>query len=115
MYVSEIKIQDATNAFEQAIQLDQSAPLPRLGLGLAKIRMGDLKEGRGGIEIAASLDPNNSLIRSYLGKAYFDEKRDKLARDQFATAKELDPKDPTPWFYDAIRKQTTNRPVAALR
>ncbi|MCI0563109.1 MAG: TonB-dependent receptor, partial [Nitrososphaera sp.] len=25
-----------------------------------------------------------------------------------------DPKDPTPWFYDAIHKQTTNRPVEAL-
>ncbi|MGH8615371.1 MAG: hypothetical protein ACREYF_25965, partial [Gammaproteobacteria bacterium] len=24
------------------------------------------------------------------------------------------PKDPTPWFYDAIHKQTTNRPVEAL-
>ncbi|WP_049780681.1 TonB-dependent receptor [Nitrosococcus halophilus] len=29
-------------------------------------------------------------------------------------AKELDPNDPTPWFYDAIRKQTANRPVEAL-
>ena len=27
----------------------------------------------------------------------------------------LDPKDPTPYFYDAIRKQTTNRPVEALQ
>jgi hypothetical protein len=26
----------------------------------------------------------------------------------------MDAKDPTPWFYDAIRKQTTNRPVEAL-
>jgi hypothetical protein len=26
----------------------------------------------------------------------------------------MDPKDPTPWFYDAILKQTTNRPVEAL-
>jgi tetratricopeptide (TPR) repeat protein len=60
------------------------------------------------------LDPNNSRIRSYLGKAYYDEKQDKLARDQFEIAKELDPLDPTPWFYDAIRKQTTNRPVEAL-
>jgi hypothetical protein len=29
-------------------------------------------------------------------------------------AKELDPLDPTPYFYDAIRKQTINRPVEAL-
>jgi len=83
-------------------------------LGLAKIRDGDVKAGRSEIEIAASLDPNSSLIRSYLGKAYFEEKRDKLAKDQYAIAKDLDPMDPTAWFYDAIRKQTVNRPVEAL-
>src|SRR5262249_6217101 len=59
-------------------------------------------------------DPNNALIRSYLGKAYFEEKRTGLDEREYAVAKELDPKDPTPWFYDAITKQTTNRPVEAL-
>ena len=34
---------------------------------------------------------------------------------QFGLAKEFDPLDPTPPFYDAIRKQTANRPVEALR
>jgi tetratricopeptide (TPR) repeat protein len=114
-YLTEIKTRDAKNAFKKAIRLDQAAPLPRLGLGLARIREGDLKEGRTEIEIAASLDPDNSLIRSYLGKAYFEEKRDKAAQNQLAMAKELDPLDPTPWFYDAIRKQTINRPVEALQ
>ena len=66
------------------------------------------------IEVAASLDPNNSVVRSYLGKAYYEEKRMPLDERQYAIAKELDPKDPTPWFYDAIAKQTTNRPVEAL-
>jgi tetratricopeptide (TPR) repeat protein len=84
-------------------------------LGLAKIRRGDLEGGRAEIEIAASLDPNTSLIRSYLGKAYFEEKRTNLDGPQYEIAKELDPNDPTPYFYDAIRKQTINRPVEALR
>ena len=114
-YLTQIKTRSSKNAFKTAIELDQAAPLPRLGLGLAKIRDGDLKEGRAEIEIAASLDPNNSLIRSYLGKAYFEEKEDKYARSQFSIAKELDPLDPTPYFYDAIQKQTTNRPVEALQ
>ncbi len=114
-YLAQIKIRDAKAAFEKALQLDQAAPLPRLGLGLAKIREGDLKPGRVELEIAAGLDPNSSLIRSYLGKAFFDEKRDKQSNSQLAIAKELDPQDPTPWFYDAIRKQTLNRPVEALR
>jgi tetratricopeptide (TPR) repeat protein len=114
-YLTRIEIDDAKDSFEKAIELDQADPLPRLGLGLAKIRDGDLEEGRREIEIAVSLDPNNSLIRSYLGKAYYEEKRDTLAKKQFVIAKEFDPMDPTPWFYDAIRKQTENRPVEALQ
>ncbi|HEX3034421.1 MAG TPA: TonB-dependent receptor [Thermodesulfobacteriota bacterium] len=114
-YLTQVKTKRARDAFEKAITLDQADPLPRLGLGLTKIRDGDLHEGSRDIEIAASLDPNNSLVRSYLGKAYYEEKRTELDEREYSTAKELDPKDPTPWFYDAIAKQTTNRPVEALR
>ncbi len=114
-YLTQIKIKESMSAFERAILLDQAAPLPRLGLGLAKIRRGGLKDGRREIEIAAALDPNNSLIRSYLGKAYFEEKRSKLDQREFDIAKELDPNDPTPYFYDAIRLQSENRPVEALK
>jgi tetratricopeptide (TPR) repeat protein len=114
-FLTEVNIAEAKRAFERAIQLDQADPLPRLGLGLAKIREGDLQEGRMEIETAVSLDPQNALIRSYLGKAYFEEKRDKQAADQYEMSKGLDPRDPTPYFYDAILKQTTNRPVEALQ
>ncbi len=113
-YLTEIDIEQAKATFQKAIELDPASPLPRLGLGLAKIRDGDLREGTQEIEIAASLDPNNSLVRSYLGKAYFEEKRGGLASSEFEIAKTLDPNDPTPWFYYAIHKQTTNRPVEAL-
>jgi len=113
-WLTEIRLPEATAEFEQAIALDQAAPLPRLGLGLAKIRTGDLTAGREDIEFAVTLDPGNSLLRSYMGKAYYEEKRDRLAGTQYQMARELDPNDPTPWFYDAIRKQTENRPVEAL-
>jgi tetratricopeptide (TPR) repeat protein len=113
-YLMQVNTTESRAAFEKAIELDQADPLSRLGLGLAKIRDGDLDAGGREIEIAASLDPNNSLIRSYLGKVYFEEKRTGLDVREYAIAKELDPNDPTPWFYDAIAKQTTNRPVEAL-
>jgi tetratricopeptide (TPR) repeat protein len=112
--LTQVKTTESKAAFEKAIELDQADPLSRLGLGLAKIRDGDLQAGGREIEIAASLDPNNSLVRSYLGKTYFEEKRTDLDGREYAIAKELDPNDPTPWFYDAIRKQTINRPVEAL-
>jgi tetratricopeptide (TPR) repeat protein len=97
-YLTQVKTTESRAAFKKAIELDQADPLSRLGLGLAKIRGGDLQAGGREIEIAAS-----------------DKKQNKLSRNQFAIAKELDPLDPTPWFYDAIRKQTINRPVEALQ
>jgi tetratricopeptide (TPR) repeat protein len=114
-YLTQIKIPEAKGAFEKGITLNSADPMPRLGLGLAKIREGKLAEGRKEIEIAATLDPGNALIRSYLGKAYYEEKRDPQAEIQFGLAKGLDPNDPTPYLYDAIRKQTLNRPVEAIK
>ena len=114
-HLLQIDTAKAKETFTKAIQFDQADPMPRLGLGLALIREGKLEAGRIELETAASLDPANSLVRSYLGKAYFEEKRYSLAGTQFDLAKERDPNDPTPWFYDAIQKQTQNRPVEALR
>jgi tetratricopeptide (TPR) repeat protein len=114
-HLLQVDTQTAKDIFHRAIALDQADPMPRLGLGLALVREGELEAGRIELEIAASLDPANSLIRSYLGKAYFEEKRYPLASTQFDLAKERDPKDPTPWFYDAVQKQTQNRPVEALK
>lgn len=110
-----VNTKEAMQHFAAAVQMDSTSPLARLGLGLAKIRSGDLEAGRRDLEIAAILDPNNALLRSYLGKAYYEEKRAHLAGDQFDIAKQRDPKDPTPYFYDALRKQAGNRPIEALQ
>ena len=106
---------NALQAFNAAVNMDPASPLARLGLGLAKIRQGDIAAGRQDMEIAANLDPCNALIRSYLGKAYYEETRQQQAEAQFTLAKQCDAKDPTAYFYDAILKLTTNQPVAALR
>lgn len=113
-YLTQVRTEEAKEAFRRAIELDQGDPVPRLGLGLALIREGDLAEGRKEIEVASSLDPGNAVVRSYLGKAYFEEKRTELDEREYELANEIDPRDPTPWFYDAIAKQTTNQPVEAL-
>jgi Tfp pilus assembly protein PilF len=110
----DVNLDGAKLAFEKAITLDSAAPLPRLGQGLLKIRQGDLESGRAEIETATLLDPNKALLRSYMGKAYYEEKRNALASQQFAMAKKLDPNDPTAWFYDSILLQSDNRPVEAL-
>jgi tetratricopeptide (TPR) repeat protein len=113
-HLMRVKTKQAKEAFEKAIALDSADPMARLGLGLAKIREGKLNAGSRELEAAASLDSSNAIIRSYLGKAYYEEKRTGLDEREYEVAKQLDPNDPTPWFYDAIAKQTTNRPVEAL-
>jgi tetratricopeptide (TPR) repeat protein len=113
--LASLHFDEATAAFERAIALDSADPLAHLGLGLATIRGGKLAEGRGDLEAAVALDSSSALLRAYLGKAYFEEKRGPLDAGQYNIAKQLDPKDPTAYFYDAIQKQTTNRPVEALQ
>lgn len=105
---------EARSAFERAIELSSADPLAHLGLGLAQISGGQLDAGRAELEVAVALDSNQSLLRAYLGKAYFEEKRSPLDSQQFDIAKQLDPLDPTAFLYDGIRKQTENRPVEAL-
>ena len=112
--LTQVRTSAAKAAFEQAIARESGNPLAYFGLGLAKIRDGDLHGGRHDIETAAALDVEDAVIRSYLGKAYFEEKRDGVSAEQFELAKRLDPRDPTPYLYDAIRKQTINRPIEAL-
>jgi tetratricopeptide (TPR) repeat protein len=111
-----IETKAARADFTTAIEGDSFNPMPRLGLGLAMIREGHLTQGREQLEIAVALDPRNSLLRSYVGKAYYEErtnKRGELASSQLDIAKTLDPNDPTPWLYEAIRLQSINRPVEA--
>lgn len=115
----------AMGRFQKAIQQDSSLGLAHLGLGLALIRKNHLPEGRAEIQVGALLEPTNATLRSYLGKALLEEQidrpyaswrtdRGKPAEKEFALAKQLDPNDPTPWYYDATRLQRENRLVDAL-
>ena len=113
--LAEFRNEDASSAFGRALELDSSDPLAHLGMGLTEISQGKLGDGRRELEIAVALDSSNALARSYLGKAYFEEKRTPLDSNQYLIAKSLDPLDPTPYLYDGILKQTLNQPVAALR
>ncbi len=109
------KVTAGLAAFDRAITLDSTDAMPRLGRGIALIRRGELAAGRRELEIAIGLAPANAVVRSYLGKAYDAENRTERARVQYALAKQLDPQDPTAYFYDALLLQATNRPVAAPR
>ncbi len=92
VHLAQIDTRQARADFEAAIERDSFNPLARLGLGLAMIRDGELVEGREQLEIAVALDPTSSLLRSYVGKAYYEEntkERDDLAGTQFALAEAI--------------------------
>lgn len=108
---------DAANAhasFDKARCADGLSPLAYLGLGLAAIRSGRLNDGIRQLEVAVAMDSKVSLYRSYLGKAYLETGDLRLAEKQLELAKKLDPNDPTPWLYDALRTRAEGNPVGAL-
>lgn len=105
----------ARGEFLAALETDDSDPLTHFGLGLALMRLGDTEGGRREVEIAALLDPSNAELRSYLGRAYLEEARNKVAGAQFDLARRLDPASPTPWYFDAFLKLLEREPLAAIR
>ncbi|WP_374481545.1 FecR domain-containing protein [Zoogloea sp.] len=105
----------ARAAFSTALDADDRDPFTHFGLGLALMRLGDTDGGRREVEIATLLDPSNAELRSYLGRAYLEEARNKVAGAQFDLARRLDPASPTPWYFDAFLKLLEREPLAAIR
>lgn len=105
----------AQEAFERAIQLDSGLGQAWLGRGLCRIRRGDLEGGRADLLIAAAMDPQRSAFRSYLAKAFIHSKPFRepplagRAAHELDRALALDPEDPTPWLYSALRRQQENQ------
>jgi tetratricopeptide (TPR) repeat protein len=112
--LAQYRFSAAEEAFRAAAALDPADPLPRLGLGLTAIRRGALAEGTSELEIAVGLNPASSVLRSYLGKAYAADWRYDPAFREWGLAQQLDPKDPTPWLYQALAERWLNRPGDAL-
>jgi tetratricopeptide (TPR) repeat protein len=108
------RVPEAHSAFREAITRDSTLALPRVGLGLILLRWNETDAAVAELRKATLLEPRVSLYQSYLGKAFYEVKQDAWAEQTLALAKALDPRDPTPWFYDAVRLQSVNQPVAAV-
>jgi len=65
--------------------------------------------GREDLQVAAALEPQRSLLRSYLAKAFSDDYDNARAAKELGLAEKLDPGDPTPWLYSALVNQQANR------
>ena len=108
------RIEGAAKSFEQAVRLDGALGNGWLGLGLTKIKRGDLEGGRGDLQTAATVEPTVAGFHSYLGKAFSMEGRSEEARKDLDLARALDPDDPTPLLYSALELQKGNRANEAI-
>lgn len=129
------KTRAALDYFDQAIAIDPALGNAWLGRGLCKIRLTpsffSLSTGeRAGVRanhpsqlsgmedllIAAAVEPQRSLLRSYLAKAWsLDHRNSALAHKELGLAMRLDPADPTPWLYRALLNQQENRINEGIR
>jgi tetratricopeptide (TPR) repeat protein len=100
--------------FEAAVGNDAALGEPHLGLGLLDFRGALYDEGLLEMLTATLLEPKVSLYQSYLGKAYYQLKRFPEGLAALASAKHLDPRDPTPWLYASFFLRDLNRQVDAL-
>jgi len=108
------KIPAAISWFDQAIAVDGALGNAWLGRGLCMIHEGNSAEGARNLILAASLEPQRSVLRSYLGKAFADACDDARADKEMELARQLDANDPTSWLYSALLKQQEDRLNAAL-
>jgi len=133
------KTAEALKAFDQALAVDSKLGHAWLGRGLCRIQQGQSKAGRADLQVAATLEPNRSSFRSYLGKAFHEagstgdavwfgttftdyvtkgfRKDTALAQAdrELGLARKLDANDPTAWLYSALLKQQQNRVNEAIR
>ena len=109
------RINEAQSLFEEAIRLDAALGNGWLGRGLCHIRRGEIESGRQDLLVAAALEPQRALLRSYLGKAFSLEGEWLLGRRELDLAKRLDPRDPTAWLYLALLDQQENRVNEGVR
>jgi len=109
------RIVEAESAFEDAIAVDPALGNAWLGRGLCRIRQGHAESGRQDLQVAAALEPNRAVLRSYLGKAFSNEGNGALAGKELGLARRLDPNDPTSWLYAALLSQQQNEVNEAVR
>ena len=109
-----LEYEEAFRLFEQALAADSSYALAYLGRGLAQTALKREAKGIADLEKAVHLDPQVSVYRSYLGKAFDQDRREGQALQEYDLARALDPNDPTPYLYRSYTNVALNRPVAAL-
>ncbi|HYK90035.1 MAG TPA: tetratricopeptide repeat protein, partial [Acidobacteriota bacterium] len=113
--LSQAKTREGEVYFQKSIAQDSTRGEPFLGLGIANMRQGKREDAVQSILIASTLEPQISIYQSYLGKAFYDERRFEMAFEALSAATTLDAMDPTPHLYSGIFYNDLSRPAEAVR
>lgn len=113
--LGQAKTDEATTLFTRSLTQDGTRGEPHLGIGIALMRRGESEEAAQSILIASTLEPQISLYQSYLGKAFYEQRRFEMAFDALSDAVTLDVRDPTPHLYSGIFHADLSQPGAAVR
>jgi tetratricopeptide (TPR) repeat protein len=105
----------ALAAFDKAIEIDRGLGNAWLGRGLCLVHHGEVEAGREALLMAATVEPQRAILRSYLGKVYADMGDAGRATRELDLAKRFDPQDPTAWLYSALLNQQENRINEGIR
>ncbi len=106
--------QAALAAFDRTLLLDPGEGEAWLGKALALMRRGDTQGAFDAMATAVLLQPGRSLFLSYWGKMLYQVGRFQRALRALNSAREADPRDPTPWHYRALILRDLNRPGEAI-
>jgi tetratricopeptide (TPR) repeat protein len=109
------QIRPAVAEFDRAIALDGSLANGWLGRGLCRFRLGDTGGALADMEMAAAVEPQRALLRSYLAKVFGEAGASGLAHHEIALAQQLDPGDPTSWLYGGLLLFRENQDNAGIR
>jgi tetratricopeptide (TPR) repeat protein len=112
-YLIDGKAQQAKSAFETALKRDPKDAKALFGLGLAKIKLGDLQAGLNSLQAAIESDPSSALILTYLGRVQQQLGQTDAAKESWLSAQQADPKDPVPYLYQAQAALRANQPLEA--
>jgi len=91
--VNQGKMEEASGAFQKAVELDANDPVPRLNLAYTYDRQGRTEEAIAEYRKAIELDPSNLLAYNNLGVLYDKMGQYDAAIGEFQRALEIDPTD----------------------
>ena len=76
-------IEEAKKQFVIAVKIDESVPIPYIGLATLYVNIGDFDMAKIYIDKALALDPKEPYVNQFVGCYYFERKEYKLALEFF--------------------------------